>query len=134
MRTLLYLSICLLVVPTVLAAEPRVVTKEYTYVPSPSVTGCGATAVYEHCFAVRAGETRVSVDIVDDNGLNVPFNLLAAAPGAGSVIVGTFCASMDGFFVSLPPGTTSARVNFDVQAAATCASAGTTGTMTVTFI
>ena len=133
MRTILsILVLAVLVLPTALA-EPRVVTKDYTYVPGPAVTGCGATAVYEHCFAVRPGETAASVDIADANGLAVPYNLIAAAPGAGAATIGTFCGSMDGLFVGLPPGTTSLRVNFDAQAAATCASVGTSGTITVTF-
>ena len=131
-RTFLALAIAMLLLPTAVA-EPRSVSKDYTYAPAPAVTGCGATSVYEHCFAVRAGETSASVDIVDDSGLAVGYAVIVAAPGQGATTIGVFCGSMDGLYIPLPAGTTSFRVNFDVTAAATCVAAGTTGTITVSF-
>jgi hypothetical protein len=123
----------LLVVPMVSADAARTVTKDYTYVPAPPASGCGALAVYEHCFPVRAGESSVRVDIADDVSPLVPFRLLASIPAQDNVDLGTWCGSTDEAFLWLPGGTTGVRVNFALTAVADCGFVGTTGTITVGF-
>lgn len=123
----------LFLMPTVAAADARTVTKDYTYVPGIS-TGCGAISPNEVCFPVLAGETSVNIQLNDAQGFAVPFVILAAAPGSGTASLGVFCGGTEDFFVPLPAGTRSVRVNFQVDAISVCGSVGTQGTATATFV
>lgn len=82
------------------------------------------------CFAVLAGETRMSVLIQDDTGLRVGA-LWRAFDAQGAVIGlsnGFFCGSTSD---PLPAGTV--RVAVDIVATGSCLWVGTTGTITATF-
>lgn len=135
-RSLIVVSLTLLLLAPVALAVPRTQTVDYTYVfvpGAPTVTGCGALQANEKCFNIRPGDTSATVTLVDDLTQRVGFTLLLGAPGIGNVRVGSFCGSTPSP-VSVGSPFTTLRVNFDQTSFALCNMPGTTGTITVNWV